>query len=87
MASIDRQYGKAKRERSRTNEEIGEWHHNSAALLLRIEHAGKPCNVRRQRIDRDGGRKFLDERFAASPAFGGISTVNSVDEFDDANSR
>ena len=57
VARIDRQHGVAERERCRTDEEIGEWNHDSAALLLRVQLAGEPCNVRGQRIDRDGGKK------------------------------
>jgi hypothetical protein len=38
-------------------------------------------------IDRDGGKKLLDEGFTARPAFGGVSTVDSVDEFHDADRR
>jgi hypothetical protein len=53
MARIDRQHGVAERERGRTDKEIGEWNHDSAALLLRIQLAREPCNVRGQRIDRD----------------------------------
>ena len=87
MACIDRKHGVIERECGRTNGEIGEWNHDSAALLLHIELAREPCNVRGQRIDRDGGKKLLDERFTASPAFGGVSTVNSVDEFDDTHWR
>ena len=81
VARIDRQHGVAEGERRRTDEEISEWNHDSAALLVRIELAREPRNVRRQRIDRDGGKKLLDEGFTTSPAFDGISTVDSVDEF------
>lgn len=87
VARIDRQHGVAERERRRTDKEIGEWNHDSAALLLRIQLAREPCNVRGQRIDRDGGKKLLDEGFTARPAFGAVSTVNSVDEFDDTHRR
>ena len=39
VARIDRQHGVAERERGRTDtdKEIGEWNHDSAALLLRIQ--------------------------------------------------
>ncbi len=36
---------------------------------------------------RDGGKKLLDEGFTTRPAFGGVSTVNAVDEFDDTHRR
>ena len=87
VARIDRQHGAAERERGRTDKEIGEWNHDSAALLLRIQLAREPCNVRGQRIDRDGGKKLLDEGFTARPAFSAVSTVNSVNEFDDTHRR
>ena len=87
VARIDRQHGVAERERSRTDKEIGEWNHDSTALLLGIKLAREPCNVRGQRIDRDCGKKLLDEGFATRPAFGGVSTVNPVDELDDSHRR
>ena len=87
VARIDDKHGVAQRERGRTDKEISKWNHNSAALLLRIQLAREPCNVRGQRIERDGGKKLLDEGFTARPAFGAVSTVNSVDEFDDTHRR
>ena len=87
VARIDRQHGVGERKRRRTDKEIGKWNHDSAPLLLRIQLAREPCNVRGQRIDRDSGKKLLDEGFTARTAFGGISTVDSVDEFDDADRR
>jgi hypothetical protein len=87
VARIDRQHGVAQRERGRADKEIGEWNHDSAALLLRIQLSREPCNVRGQWIDRDGGHKLLDEGFTTRPAFGSVSTVNSVDEFDDTHRR
>jgi hypothetical protein len=87
MAHIDREHRVAERERRRTDEEIGQRNDDSPALLLRIQLAREPCNVRGQRIDRDGGKKLLDESFTARAAFGGISAVDSVDEFDDPDSR
>ena len=86
-ARIDRHHGVAERERGRTDKEIGEWNHDSAALLRRIQLAREPCNVRGQRIDRDGGKQLLDEGFAARLGFGGISTVDSVYEFNDSDGR
>jgi len=86
VARIDRQHGVAERERRRTDEEIGKWNDDSATLLLRIQLAREPCHVRGQRKDRDGGKKLLDEGFTARPPFGCI-TVDSVDEFDDADRR
>jgi hypothetical protein len=85
--AFDRQHRVAERERRRTDKEIGEWNHDPAALLVRIQLAREPCNVRGQRIDGDGGKKLLDEGFTARPAFGGISTVDSVDELHDADRR
>lgn len=87
MTRIDRQHRLAERERRRTDQEIGEWNHDPAALLVGIQPAREPCNVRGQRIDDDGGKKHLDERFATRPTFGGINTVDSVDEFHDADRR
>jgi hypothetical protein len=87
VARIDRQHGIAERKRSCTDQEIGEWNHDSAALLLRIQSAREPCNVRRQWIDGDSGKKFIDEGFPARPTFGGIRTVDPMDELDDADRR
>jgi hypothetical protein len=47
---------------------------DSAGPPLRIQLARKSCNVRGQRIDRDGGKELFDERFAARAPFGGVST-------------
>ena len=55
--------------------------------LLRIQLAREPRNVRGQGIDRYGGKKLLDEGFAARPTVGSVSTVNPVDEFDDTDYR
>lgn len=40
-----------------------------------------------QRKDGDGGKKLIDESFTAPPAFGCISRVDAVDEFNDADRR
>jgi len=87
VASIDRQHGVAERKRRRTDEEIGKWNDDSASLLLCIQLARKPRNVRGQRKDRDGGKKLLDEGFTARSAFGSIGTVDSMDELNDTNCR
>jgi hypothetical protein len=44
--------------------------------MLTVKLAREPCNVRGRRIDRDGGKKLLDEGFTARPAFSSISTVD-----------
>ena len=87
VAHVNRQHRVPERERRRTDKEIGEWNHDAAALLLRIQLAREPCNVRGQRIDRDGGKQLLDEGFTARPSVGGVSTMNPVDEFDDTHRR
>ena len=42
VARIDRQHGVAEGERGRTDKEIGEWNHDSAALLLRMQLTREP---------------------------------------------
>jgi 3-oxoacyl-[acyl-carrier protein] reductase len=44
--------------------EISERNHDAAALLLGIQLAGQPGNVRGQRINSDGRQEVLDECFA-----------------------
>ena len=85
VACIDRQHGVAERERGRTDKEIGEWNHDSTALLLGIQLAGQPGNFRSQRIDGDRSKELLDEGFAAGPAFGRVGTMDAVNEFNDSD--
>jgi hypothetical protein len=46
-----------------------------------------PLRTCRQGIDGHRGKEFLDEGFAPRPPFGRISTVDTVNEFDDTNGR
>ena len=55
--------------------------------LCCIQLAGQPCNIRGHGIDHDGRKELFNEGSAASPAFGRISTVDSVNEFNNADRR
>jgi hypothetical protein len=87
MARIDRQHGILERERGRTDQQVGERNHDAAALLLGIQLTGKSRNVGGERIDRDRRQELFDECFAPRPPFGGIGTVDTVNEFDDTDRR
>ncbi len=54
-------------------------------LLLGVQLASQPGNVRSKRIHDDGRQKVLDERFATRSPFGRVRTVNAVNEFNDTS--
>ena len=66
-------------------QEIGEWNHDAAGLLLGVQLAGQLGDVRRQGIDDDGRQEILDERFATRSPFGRVRAVNAVNEFNDTD--
>jgi hypothetical protein len=75
------------RERGGTDQEIRERNHDAALLLLGVQLARKLRDVCRQRMNGHRGKEFFDEGLAPRPPFGRISTVDTVNEFDDTNGR
>jgi hypothetical protein len=86
VARVGCQHRIAEGEGCRTDQQISERSHDAAALLLGVQLAGQPGNVRRKRIHNDGRQKVLDERFAPRAPFWRVRTMNAVNEFNDAGS-
>jgi hypothetical protein len=70
-----------------TDQEIRERNDDATGLLLGVQLARKLRDVCRQWIDDHSGEEFFDECFSARPPFGGDSTMDAVNKFNDTDSR
>ena len=56
-------------------------------LTVSTEYPSESAGVCRQRINGHRGKEFLDEGLAPRLPFGRISTVDTVNEFDDTDGQ